>query len=68
VTLALAEPLTAFALAVLVVNEQPAAGAFAGLGLVLAGLAVVIWAEVRKLPKSTAADLPLTGSARPESR
>ncbi len=47
VTLALAEPLTAFVLAVLVVHEQPTAGAFAGLGLVLAGLAVVIWAEVR---------------------
>ncbi|APW38656.1 EamA family transporter [Rhodoferax koreense] len=47
VTLALAEPLTAFVLAVLVVHEQPALGAFAGLALVLAGLAVVIWAEVR---------------------
>lgn len=51
VTLALAEPLTAFVLAVLVVHEQPAMGAFAGLALVLAGLAVVIWAEVRGMPK-----------------
>jgi len=51
VTLALAEPLTAFVLAVLVVGEHPAAGAFAGLGLVLAGLAVVIWAEVRGTPQ-----------------
>ena len=66
VTLALAEPLTAFALAVLVVHEKPAAGAFAGLGLVLAGLAVVIWAEVRT--KSTAADAGLTRSAWPENR
>ena len=47
VTLALAEPLTAFVLAVLVVQERPGPGAFAGLALVLAGLAVVIWAEVR---------------------
>ncbi|MDB5849206.1 MAG: EamA family transporter, partial [Rhodoferax sp.] len=47
VTLALAEPLTAFVLAVWVVHEQPSAGAFVGLGLVLAGLAVVIWAEMR---------------------
>src|SRR5205823_14739034 len=42
VTLALAEPLTAFVLAVLVVQERPGPGAFAGLALVLAGLAVVI--------------------------
>ncbi|MDB5894943.1 MAG: EamA family transporter [Rhodoferax sp.] len=47
VTLALAEPLTAFVLAVVVVHERPGPGAFAGLALVLAGLAVVIWAEVR---------------------
>lgn len=50
VALALAEPVTAFALAVLVVGEQPALGAFAGLGLVLAGLAVVIWTEIRTPP------------------
>jgi len=48
VTLALAEPVTAFALAVLVVGERPAASAFAGLALVLAGLVVVVWTEARR--------------------
>lgn len=47
VTLALAEPVTAFALAVLVVGERPPAAAFAGLVLVLAGLVVVVWTETR---------------------
>lgn len=47
VTLALAEPLTAFLLAIVVVREQPPAGAFLGLGLVLLGLAVVIWVEMK---------------------
>jgi len=47
VTLALAEPVTAFVLAVLVVHEQPAAMAFMGLALVVAGLALVIWMESR---------------------
>jgi DME family drug/metabolite transporter len=47
VTLALAEPVTAFALAVLVVGERPAATAFTGLGLVLAGLLIVVWTETR---------------------
>ncbi|HSI59958.1 MAG TPA: EamA family transporter, partial [Ideonella sp.] len=50
VALALAEPVTAFALAVAVVGEQPSAGAFAGLALVLLGLAVVIWTEVKAKP------------------
>lgn len=47
VTLALAEPVTAFALAILVVGERPSAMAFWGLGGVLAGLLLVIWAELR---------------------
>jgi DME family drug/metabolite transporter len=47
VTLALAEPVTAFALAILVVGERPSALAFWGLGGVLAGLLLVVWAELR---------------------
>jgi DME family drug/metabolite transporter len=47
VTLALAEPVTAFVLAVLVVHERPAVAAFAGLAMVLAGLMLVIWTEAR---------------------
>jgi DME family drug/metabolite transporter len=47
VTLALAEPVTAFVLAVLVVGERPGwTAAFGGL-LVLAGLVVVVLAELR---------------------
>lgn len=46
VTLALAEPVTAFALAMLVVGERPGALAIAGLCTVLAGLAVVIRTEL----------------------
>lgn len=47
VTLALAEPVTAFALAIVVVGESPSAMACWGLGGVLAGLLVVVWAELR---------------------
>lgn len=47
VTLALAEPVTAFALAIAVVGESPSAMAFWGLASVLAGLLLVIWAELR---------------------
>ena len=47
VTLALAEPLVAFGLAVAVLHEQTTLGAWIGLGGVLAGLAVVMAAEVR---------------------
>jgi DME family drug/metabolite transporter len=47
VTLALAEPLTAFLLAIVVVGEHPGPSAYAGLALVLAGLALVIWTELR---------------------
>ena len=47
VTLALAEPLTAFLLAIVVVGEQPDALAYAGLTLLLAGLALVIRSELR---------------------
>jgi DME family drug/metabolite transporter len=48
VTLALAEPVTAFGLALLVVHERPAPAAFAGLAMVLAGLAIVVWTEARR--------------------
>lgn len=47
VTLALAEPLVAFGLAVAVLHEQTTLGAWIGLGGVLAGLGVVVAAEVR---------------------
>lgn len=46
VALALFEPVTAFVLAVLVVGEQPGWIALGGLAAVLAGLAVVVRAEV----------------------
>lgn len=48
VTLALAEPVTAFALAMFVVQERQAPSAFAGLAMVLAGLLIVVWAEARR--------------------
>jgi drug/metabolite transporter, DME family len=47
VTLALAEPVTAFVLALVVVGERPGVLALLGLVVVLAGLAVVIRAELR---------------------
>lgn len=47
VTLALGEPLTAFVLAILVVGEHPGLLAYSGLGLVLAGLGLVIWTELK---------------------
>lgn len=50
VSLALMEPLTAFLLAIVVVGERPAASAFFGLVCVLAGLALVIRAEMRRQP------------------
>lgn len=48
VTLALAEPVTAFALAVLIVGERPGWVAAGGGGLVLAGLLVVVFSELRQ--------------------
>jgi len=48
VTLSLAEPVTAFGLAILVVGERPDAFAFGGLALVVAGLLLVVWVETRK--------------------
>jgi DME family drug/metabolite transporter len=45
VTLALAEPATAFVLAIVVVGERPQWGAFVGLGLLLIGLGFVLWTE-----------------------
>lgn len=53
VTLALGEPVVAFALATLVLGEQPGLMAFAGLMLVIAGVLVVVRAELR-----AARDLP----------
>ena len=47
VTLALGEPVTAFALAVWLVHERPAPLAFAGLAMVLGGLLLVVWVEAR---------------------
>lgn len=47
VTLALGEPVTAFVLAVWVVGEPQQALAWLGLGAVLAGLLLVVWAELR---------------------
>ena len=47
VTLALAEPMTAFLLAMVVVGERPGWLAFGGLTLLLAGLALVMWTEMR---------------------
>lgn len=47
VSLALFEPVTAFVLAVVVVGERPGGMAVAGLLAVLAGLALVVRAEVR---------------------
>lgn len=46
VALALGEPVTAFALAIVVVGERPQAAAFAGLAAVLVGLGLVIRAEL----------------------
>jgi len=51
VTLTLAEPLTAFVLAIVVVGEQPGALAYVGLGLVAFGLFYVAWGETRGAAK-----------------
>jgi len=48
VTLAMAEPVTAFVLAIVVVGERPGAAAFGGLALVIAGLLLVVWLESRR--------------------
>ncbi len=47
VTLALAEPATAFVLAIVIVHEHPGAAAFAGLALLLTGLLLVVLAEMK---------------------
>jgi DME family drug/metabolite transporter len=49
VTLALAEPVTAFGLALVVLHERPGPWAFAGLAMVLAGLLIVVWTEARRV-------------------
>lgn len=46
VALSLGEPVTAFALALVVVGERPGPAAYAGLGAVLLGLALVVRAEL----------------------
>lgn len=48
VSMCLVEPLTAFCLAILVIGERPPAPAFAGLALVMLGLALVVRAELRR--------------------
>lgn len=48
VTLALAEPVTAFGLAILVVQERPSPAACVGFAMVLAGLLAVVWVESRR--------------------
>jgi DME family drug/metabolite transporter len=48
VTLTLAEPVTAFVLAIVMVGEQPGASAFGGLGFVVSGLLLVVWGETRQ--------------------
>ncbi len=45
VALALAEPVTAFVLAIVIVGERPGWQAYAGLAVVLAGLVIVVRAE-----------------------
>lgn len=47
VSMCLMEPLTGFCLAVLVLGEQPPVAAYAGLALVMLGLALVVRAELR---------------------
>jgi len=50
VTLVLVEPLVAFTLALLVVGERASPASFAGLALLIAGLAAVMWTELRRAP------------------
>jgi DME family drug/metabolite transporter len=47
VSMCLVEPLTAFCLAIVVIGERPPPPAFAGLALVMLGLALVMRAELR---------------------
>ena len=46
VSMCLFEPLTAFCLAIVVIGERPPAAAFAGMALVMLGLALVVRAEL----------------------
>ena len=48
VSIVLVEPLTAFCLAIVVVGERPGVAGFAGLGLVMAGLALVVRDALRQ--------------------
>ena len=52
VTLALAEPVMAFILAILVVGERPSWLAFSGLALVIIGVLNVVRAELRAPPSA----------------
>jgi len=62
VTLALAEPVTAFALAVAVVGETPSAMAAWGLAGVLGGLLIVVWAEMHAAKRTKAAAAAMDGA------
>lgn len=57
VTLSLAEPITAFVLAIAVVGERPNVVAFVGLALVIAGLLFVVWLETRSGQKGQASQV-----------
>ena len=58
VTLAMGEPVVAFTLATLVLGEQPGAMALAGLVLVIAGVLVVVRAELRAARAQAPASQP----------
>jgi DME family drug/metabolite transporter len=62
VTLSLAEPMTAFVLAIVVVGERPGAVAIGGLSLVFAGLLLVVWFETRKGMNGGGRDHPNSSS------
>lgn len=59
VTLSLAEPMTAFVLAIVVVGERPNVVAFGGLALVIAGLLLVVWFETRQGPGGQPTQVPV---------
>lgn len=58
VTLALGEPVVAFVLALAVLGERPSGWAFAGLPLVIAGVWVVVRAELGRFPRLGASAQP----------
>jgi len=68
VTLALVEPVVAFTLATLVLREQPGLLAFAGLALVLAGVLVVVRAELRAARSAQSPEPSAALTSSPSSR